>query len=370
MKILVLSPEKKDKASREKRRLIIRALEDLKTKLLNPYPGRPPKKKTFRLSLFPQLFYQNEVQLLKKTDLAIADLSDPDFKTGFLVSKALASQKPVLGLFWQSIAKEKMAKWKSEELLYVECFDKENIRSVLRHFLKFIRQQRKLRGKLIVIDGTDGSGKATQAKLLVNYLKKKDCRVKYIDFPRYYSSFHGGMVGRYLKGEFGGLSEVNPYLASLTYALDRLTAKEELEDWLRAGNIVVANRYTSSNMAHQTGRIKKSKRKEFLNWLLDMEYKVHKLPKEDIVIFLHLPARVGQKLVDKKEKRGYISKRDLHEASLGHLKKAENMYLELTEKFKHWVKIDCLDNKGNILPPNKIHRKIIAVLLRRKLLSS
>jgi dTMP kinase len=98
--------------------------------------------------------------------------------------------------------------------------------------LSCLEKQKRVKGKLIVIDGTDGSGKATQSQLLIEYLKAQGFKTKFIDFPRYYTSFHGGMVGRFLRGEFGRINEVNPYLASLTYALDRLTAKDELEDWL------------------------------------------------------------------------------------------------------------------------------------------
>ncbi len=368
--VLVLSPEGKDKKSRQRRQLIVRTLEDFKTKLLNPYPGRPPAKKIFRPPLFPQIFYDKETRLLSKTDLVIADLTDQDFRTGFLVSRALSNKKIVLGLSWQPIAEEQLSDWKKEDLFFTDYFNQDNIRSVLRHFLNFIRQKRRQRGKLIVIDGTDGSGKTTQAKLLVDYLRKHHYRAKYIDFPRYYSSFHGKMVGRYLRGDFGRLSDVNPYLASLTYALDRLTAREELEDWLRSGYIVVANRYTSSNMAHQTSRVKKSERKKFLKWLIEMEYKVHKLPQENITIFLHVPVAIGQKLVDKKGARGYLAghKRDLHEASLKHLKGAEKMYLYLSKKFKHWAKIECLDKKGAILSRQKIHREIIKILSNRGLL--
>lgn len=349
--------------------MIIRGLEGLKTRLLNPGPGRPPNKKEFPPSLFPQLFYRQEAQLLEKADLVIADLTDPDFKIGFLVSQALVLRKPVLGLFWQSIEREKISAWEESDLLFIDSFDQGNIRSVLRQFLKFVRQRKGRRGKLIVIDGTDGSGKETQAKLLLDYLKKKGLRSKYIDFPRYYSSFHGGMVGRYLRGEFGSLSEVNPYLASLTYALDRLTAREELEDWLKAGNLIVANRYTSSNMAHQTGRVRPKEREKFLNWLIEMEYRIHKLPKEDVVLFLHMPAGVGQKLVGKKEKREYTGKkkRDLHEQSKAHLKEAEKMYLYLAKKFNHWQKIECLDKKGQILSRHKIHQKILAVLRQKEI---
>lgn len=347
--------------------MIIRALEDLPTKLLNPYPGRPPKNKTSKLNLFPQVFYRREVLSLQKADLIIADLTEPDFKTGFLISRSLALNKPVLGLFQQEISREKLGGWKNDQRLFVESFNKDNVRFVLRHFLSFIKRLGKRNGKLVVIDGTDGSGKATQSKLLIDFLKKRGERVKFIDFPRYYSSFHGKLVGRYLKGEFGQLDQVDPHLASLTYALDRLMAREALDDWLRKGNIVVANRYTSANMAHQAGRVEKKKRTEFLNWLTEMEYKVHKLPKEDLVIFLHVPFEVGQKLVDKKEVRGYVAgkKRDIHEASQRHLREAEEMYLSLTKKFKHWIRIDCLDKNGKILSREKIHKRIVDLLTKK-----
>jgi len=371
MKVLVLSPEKKDKESRKRRRLIVRALEDLKAKLLNPIPGRPPEKKVFPPSLFPQVFYKDEAELLEKAELVIADLTDPDFKTGFLISQTLSRGKTVLALFWETITSEKVSQWEGEENLFIECFNQDNVRAVLRQFLKFFRQRKQLRGRLIVIDGTDGSGKETQSKLLVKYLKKRGERVKYIDFPRYHSSFHGRMVGRYLTREFGGLNDISPYFASLFYALDRLTAKDELEHWLRTGSIVVANRYTTSNMAFQTARVKPREREEFLNWLIEMEYKVHKLPKEDLVIFLHLPAEVGQKLAAEKRGEGYRGrkKRDLHEASIKFLKEAEKMYFYLVKRFKHWVKIDCLDKEGKILSKEKIHQKIVKLIEKKGLIS-
>ncbi len=370
MKVLVASPEAKDKASRQRRSLIVRALEDLQVRLINPLPGRPPKKLK-KLSLFPYLTYEKEAEVLSKADLVVADLTETDFKAGFLVSQALSAGKPVLGLFWREIAKEKVEDWNKFDQFYIESFDKENILLVLRRFFKFFRQIQSRRGKLVVIDGTDGSGKATQAKLLLEYLKKAGLRTRYIDFPRYYASFHGGVVGRYLKGEFGGLGEVNPYLASLTYALDRLTAKEDLEAWLRNGNLVVANRYTSSNFAHQTARVAPEEREGFLNWLVEMEYKVHKLPKENIVVFLHVPAEIGARLVEKKEKRSYAGgkSRDIAEADLHHLREAEKMYLYLTKRFPHWVKIECLDKDQQLLPPEQIHQKVVTILKQRGIIN-
>lgn len=379
MKVLVLSPEKKDAASRKRRQIIIRGLEGLGTELLNPMPGRPPEKGQAFPSLFPQLFYYQNNESLKKTDLVIADLTDPDFKTGFLISRALSRKIPILGLNWRSqdqqITKKtehKLDKWKEEDNFYFDWFNKENVRSVLRDFISHLKKKQRQWGKLIVIDGTDGTGKATQSQLLVEYLTKGNKPVKYIEFPRYYSSFHGQMVGRYLKGDFGGLQEVNPYLASLIFSLDRLTAKKELDDWLTGGCYVVANRYTSSNIGFQTARLPKNKQEDFVNWLVEMEYKVHKLPKEDLVIILYLPAELGQQLVDKKGKRGYIKgkKRDIHENNLEFLKKVEKNYLRLIDRFDHWVKIDCMDKKGNLRSKKKIHQKIITVLKQKNILSN
>lgn len=369
MKVLVASPEAKDKISRERRGSIVRALEDLKVSLINPLPGRPPKKLRL-LTLFPYLTYEKESQLLLKADLLVADLTQTDFKTGFLVSQALTDGKPVLGLFWRKISSKEVEDWNKNDLFYIDSFDKENILVVLRRFFKFVQQQKRQRGKLIVIDGTDGSGKATQCQLLLDYLKKAGYRTKYIDFPRYYSSFHGGMVGRYLKGEFGGLDEVNPYLASLTYALDRLTARDDMDAWLRNGDLVVTNRYTTSNMAFQTVRVKPEEREIFLRWLIEMEYKVHKLPKEEIVIFLHLPAEIGARLAGGKGKRDYLGGQeiDINETDLEYLKEAEKMYLSLGERFSHWVKIECQDKNGKLLPPERVHERIVGILEERKII--
>lgn len=220
----------------------------------------------------------------------------------------------------------------------------------------------KKKGRLIVFEGIDGSGKATQAKLLLASLKKQGYKTEYIDFPRYHDSFHGKVVGRYLTGEFGKLTEVNPYLASLAYALDRLTAKDELKRFLAQGKIVIANRYVSSNMAYQAARLKKSQRKAFLRWLSEMEYKVHALPKEDLVIFLHLPVEVGQKLVDKR------GERDLYEANLAYLKEVEKMYLALG-RGRDWVKIECVSRAGKLKTKAEINKSVAGLLKKRGLLN-
>jgi len=158
MKVLVLSPEKKDKASRKRRQIIIRGLEGLGTELLNPMPGRPPEKKLELPSLFPQFFYEKNAKSLDQAELVIADLTSPDFKMGFLISSALSKDIPVLGLSWreQGESKEKREgkkfdQWKEKELFYFDWFNKTNVRSVLRNFIDFVKKRQRQWGKLIVI---------------------------------------------------------------------------------------------------------------------------------------------------------------------------------------------------------------------------
>ena len=228
----------------------------------------------------------------------------------------------------------------------------------------------KEKGKFIVIEGTDGSGKATQLGFLQQRLEQEGRRVEAADFPQYYDTFFGRTVGRFLKGEFGGLDEVDPHLASLTFAGDRWQAKEKIERWLSQGIIVVTNRYATSNMAHQTAKLPEEKREKFLRWLEELEYEVYKIPREDLVVFLHVPVKIGQQLVNDKGERGYIGgeKRDIQEADLAHLKGAESMYLLLAKRNENWVQIECCDEKGNLLSREKIHELIYLALQERNII--
>src|SRR5579863_1488619 len=143
------------------------------------------------------------------------------------------------------------------------------------------------RGKLIALEGIDGSGKRTQLDLLARKLDARGLATFRISFPRY-ESFHGKLVGRYLNGEFGSLGAVDPHLSALLYAGDRLEAKPEIEAALSAGKIVLADRYIGSNMAHQSARVATEKREEFFSWLKKLEYGIYGLPAEDLVIYLRL----------------------------------------------------------------------------------
>ena len=218
------------------------------------------------------------------------------------------------------------------------------------------------KGIFIVIDGMDGSGKATQTKLLSERLEKSSHKTKTIDFPQYENNFFGKMVGRYLSGEFGNSSEVSPYLASILYAGDRFEEKEQIEKWLSEGFIVIADRYASSNQIHQGGKISNpKKRKEFLAWLEDLEYEVFKIPRPRAIIYLDMPIDISQKLLktnSAQKKKTYLKgKKDIHENDLKHLSDAKNSAIELVKKNNNWIKISCAKN-GKPLPVEEISRNI------------
>ena len=227
---------------------------------------------------------------------------------------------------------------------------------------KLSKKTSKERGKLIIVEGADGTGKATQAELLVEHLKKNHIRVKYYDFPQYHSNFFGDMVARYLRGEYGSFLQSSPYLVSLPYALDRASVAREMKSWLAKGGWIVCNRYVSSHLAHQTAKMKTPKeRNVFIEWDQHLEYDVLGVPKEDRVICLSVPSRIAAKLNMKKGLRSHLKKmrKDLAERDMQHQKKASDMYMLLSKRLKHWRLIQCVDRKGSLLPIATIHQKVV-----------
>lgn len=228
-----------------------------------------------------------------------------------------------------------------------------------------------MKGKIIVIEGGEGSGKTTQSKMLIDYYKKNNIPVTYMDFPQYYDTFYGEFVAKFLRGEFGKIEEISPYLASIPYALDRLSVKDIIINHLYKGTNIICNRYVSSNLAHQAVKLTDRKKQiEFIDWIQELEYKVHQLPKEDIVILLQVPWKIGITLSRKKGVRPYLKglSEDIHEKDRNHRETTEKMYLHLARTNPHWVKIDCVEN-GRMLPPETIHQKIISVLKTKGLIN-
>ncbi len=211
-------------------------------------------------------------------------------------------------------------------------------------------------GTFIVIEGTDGSGKGTQFAKLVERLTKEGYDVAQFDFPQYDqpSSY---FVREYLNGNYGTAEEVGPYTGSVFYALDRYQAAPAIRQALEEGKVVVANRFTGSNMGHQGTKFAHAEeRRGYFIWNDNLEFEMLKIPRPDRSFVLRVPAGIAQQLVDQKETRSYTDKkRDLHEADLGHLTKAVEVYDDLCQLFpKDFTRIDCVRDE-KLLDIETIH---------------
>ena len=217
-------------------------------------------------------------------------------------------------------------------------------------------------GKLIAIEGIDGSGKRTQVDLLTLTLKARGHSVYSTGFPQY-DSWFGSMVGKFLNGDLGSLESVDPHFTALLYAGDRFETKPKLEAALNNGQIVLVDRYIGSNLAHQTARVPPAKRSEFLEWIKHLEYGIYGLPRESLILYLRVPPREAQLLVERKSARGYTSaQKDLLEASLHHLEEAAEMYDSLS-RGAPWATIQCFDAARNVMrEPQEIAVQVLAAV--------
>ncbi|MES3032349.1 MAG: thymidylate kinase [Patescibacteria group bacterium] len=222
----------------------------------------------------------------------------------------------------------------------------------------------KKRGKLIVVDGTDGSGKATQVKLLQARLMEEGCKVKLLDFPEYYKNFFGQFIGHCLSEQYYNWINIHPKIASIAYAADRWESAKEIEGWLKKGYIVLSNRYVSANQIHQGGKIVNNKKREsFIKWLDEMEYKVFKIPRPDTVFYLNVPMSIILRLIKERNKkvfRAYTGKRkDIVEGNIPYLSNSNKTGLWLAKTQTGWIKIECAQD-GQIKTRESIHEEIYA----------
>jgi dTMP kinase len=218
-----------------------------------------------------------------------------------------------------------------------------------------------MKGKLIVIDGTDGTGKHTQTMLLKENLEKEGYFVETIDFPQY-GTKSAGPTEDYLNGKYGSANEVTPYQASILYAVDRFAASFKIKEWLNQGKIVLSDRYVSANMGHQAGKIEDLKEKDkFLDWLFDLEFNIFNIPKPDLNILLYLDVDLARNLAQKNDSGKFtndVKKNDIHEKDPEHMKKALESFLYVAEKY-NWIKIDCTDKEIGIKTRDEISKIII-----------
>lgn len=198
-------------------------------------------------------------------------------------------------------------------------------------------------GKLVVIDGADGAGKATQAKLLVQRLRADGHVVETMDFPQYTQNHFGKLLRECLDGKRGEFLEIDPRIASVLYAADRFESVKKIQAWLEAGSVVVLDRYVSSNMLHQGAKIEAEEAlTEFLAWLDTMEHTVFGIPRPNLIVYLEVPFSFRQKMLFTDKNRTHL---DTAETHFEHQAASENNAKRLTALANVWQTISCVDGE-------------------------
>ncbi len=214
-----------------------------------------------------------------------------------------------------------------------------------------------MRGKLIVFEGTDGSGKSTQFRLLCEALEREDKPFQRLIFPQYQEP-SSALIRMYLGGEFGSHpDDVNAYAASTFYAVDRYAAwKKTWGEWYRSGGLVLSDRYTTSNAIHQGGKLAPGDRPDFFRWLFDFEYGKLGLPEPDLVIWLDMPTARSVEMLRSREAATH-TKGDIHEVDDAYLAKCHDVAAAAAGQFG-WRRVSCVDEAGAVRDMEDIRREI------------
>lgn len=216
---------------------------------------------------------------------------------------------------------------------------------------------------LVVLEGLDGAGKSTQVKKLRAYLESLFGEIEYIHFPRYDAPVYGELISRFLRGDFGSNETVHPQLVALLFAEDRHGAAPSMKNTLAEGRTVLLDRYVYSNIAYQCAKLTDEDEAEGLrNWIFDTEYGNFGLPVPDLNIFLDVPIGfVESKLKSQRggEDRDYLEgAQDIHEADIEFQKRVRSIYRRQCELDSKFIRIDCSDEYGEMLPPGAIFAKV------------
>ena len=225
-----------------------------------------------------------------------------------------------------------------------------------------------MNGKLIVIEGLDGSGKSTQIELLRKKLDSEGVECRYIHFPMLNQGRYGELIAEFLRGEYGSLQEVHPQLVALLFANDRKEHVGTINEWLNSGYVVLADRYVNSNIAFQCAKLKTEAEKEKLkHWILDFEFNYNQLPRPRQSFFLDVSFdHIVQSLSNKRtgDDRNYLNgKADIHESSLALQKSVYEEYQKMVREQADFMAIACCDERGKMLEPRVISGRIVGGLI-------
>jgi dTMP kinase len=224
-----------------------------------------------------------------------------------------------------------------------------------------------------VIEGVDGAGKSTQIRLLKDFFVKKGHNCEYMHFPRTEAPYFGELISRFLRGEFGSLNEVDPYLVAMIYAGDRRDASDLIRKWLSDGKIVLLDRYTYSNIAYQCAKLNDvDAQDDLMKWILALEFDHFSIPKPDLNIFLDVPDSFTEnKLFNARtgDDRSYLNgTRDIHEESLTFQRKVRDIYRKVAGNDDRLEVIECKTSNGQMLSPDEIFKLIVKLFTDRKLI--
>ena len=220
---------------------------------------------------------------------------------------------------------------------------------------------------LVVLEGLDGAGKSTQVKKLRTYLESLYGSLEYVHFPRYDAPVYGDLISRFLRGDFGSNEAVHPQLVALLFAEDRHGAAPSMKETLARGEVMLLDRYVFSNIAYQCAKLNDEQEAERLrDWIFNTEYGDFDLPRPDLNIFLDVPISfVESKLKADRagDDREYLEgAQDIHEADIEFQKRVRAIYRKQCELDPKFIRIDCSDEYGMMLPPGAIFEKVKAVV--------
>ena len=215
----------------------------------------------------------------------------------------------------------------------------------------------------IVLEGLDGAGKSTQIKLLRQMVEASGRECEYLHFPRFDAPVYGDMIARFLRGEFGSVEQVNPYLVALLYAGDRADAAQQINKWLSEGKCVIVDRYVYSNVGYQCAKVESAEERERLKeWIYRTEFEEFKIPRPTLSLFLDVPFGFTEaKLTSQREgdDRNYLGgAQDIHEKSLDLQRKVREVYLEAAAKEADFRVVDCSNEEGGMALPEEIFARV------------
>ncbi len=216
---------------------------------------------------------------------------------------------------------------------------------------------------LIVLEGLDGAGKSTQLKMVTSYFSSLGRKVDYLHFPRYTAPLYGELIAKFLRGDFGSIDQVHPQLVALLFAEDRRDASSLIRSWMNQGHVVILDRYVYSNIAFQCAKLPSAEEAVALrDWIIDLEFGRFGIPHPTLNLFLDVPIEfVDAKLKQNRkggDRRYLEGKADIHEADIAFQVKVRDIYREQCLLDDQFLRIDCGDEEGHMLPASDIFRRI------------